>query len=75
MTRFELAEREPWMEKVSIIEDIKKLSSTQTVQKTLSQLGYPSLESAKRSLKRLGRKFNMDIRVEEKDGSVYVFNH
>lgn len=73
--KFELAEKEPWMEKASIIDDIRKLSSTQTVQKTLSQLGYPNLQSAKRSLRRLGRKFNMDIRVEEKEGKVYVFNH
>ena len=73
--KFEVVERQPWMEKSIIIEDIKKLSSTQTIQKTLHQLGYPNLMSAKRSLKRLGKKFNMDIRVEEKEGMVYVFNH
>ncbi len=73
--KFEVVERQPWMEKSLIIEDIKKLSSTQTIQKTLYQLGYPNLMSAKRSLKRLGKKFNMDIRVEEKEGKVYVFNH
>ncbi len=73
--KFELAQREPWMEKVSLIDDIKSLSSTQTIQKTLSQLGYPDLKSAKRSIRRLGRKFNMDVCVEEKDGKVYVFNH
>lgn len=75
MIKFEIAQREPWMEKVSIIDDIRNLSSTQTIQKTLSQLGYPDLKSAKRSLKRLGRKFNIDVCVEEKDGKVYVFNH
>ncbi len=73
--KFEVVERQPWMEKSSLIEDIKTLSSTQTIQKTLCQLGYPNLKSAKRSLKRLGKKFNMDVRVEEKEGFVYVFNH
>ena len=74
-SRFQVAEIEPWMEKSLIIEDIKKLSSTGTIKKTLHQLGYPSLESAKRSLKRLGKKYGMDIRVEENEGHVYVFNH
>ena len=74
-TKFEVVERQPWMEKSSLIEDIKKLSSTQTIQKTLYQLGYSNLKSARRSLRRLGRKFNMDVRVEEKEGKVYVFNH
>jgi len=74
-TKFEVVERQPWMEKSSLIEDIKGLSSTQTIQKTLYQLGYPNLKSAKRSLRRLGKKFNMDVRVEEKEGKVYVFNH
>ena len=74
-TKFEVVERQPWMEKSCLIEDIKKLSSTQTIQKTLYQLGYANLKSAKRSLKRLGKKFNMDVRVEEKEGMVYVFNH
>lgn len=73
--KFEVVEREPWMEKGSLVKDIKSLSSTQTIQKTLSQLGYPDIKSARRSLKRLGRKFNMDVCVEEKDGKVYVFNH
>jgi len=73
--KFELVERQPWMEKSSIIEDIKNLSSTATIRKTLHQLGYPSVKSAKRSLKRLGKKFNIDVCVEEKDGMVYVFNH
>jgi hypothetical protein len=73
--KFELATKEPWMEKSFLIDDIKKLSSTGTVKKTLCQLGYPNIESAKRSLKRLGKKFGMDIRVEEKEGNVYVFNH
>lgn len=73
--KFEVVERQPWMEKSLIIEDIKNLSSTQTIQKTLYQLGYPNLKSARRSLKRLGKKYNMDVRVEEKEGKVYVFNH
>ena len=72
--RFEVADREPWMEKSALIEDVKKLSSTQTIKKTLCQLGYSNLNSAKSSLRRLGRKFNMDLRVEEKAGSIYVFN-
>ena len=72
--RFEVADREPWMEKEALIEDVKKLTSTQTIKKTLSQLGYSNLNSAKNSLRRLGKKFNMDLRVEEKAGSIYVFN-
>ena len=72
--KFEVADREPWMEKEALIEDIKKLSSTQTIKKTLCQLGYSNLSSAKNSLRRLGKKFNMDLRVEEKAGSIYVFN-
>ena len=72
--RFEVADREPWMEKSALIEDIKRLSSTQTIKKTLCQLGYANMKSAKNSLRRLGRKFNMDLRVEEKAGSIYVFN-
>ena len=73
--RFEVVERQPWMEKSLLIEDVRKLSSTETIRKTLYQLGYPNLVSAKRSIKRLGKKFNMDVRVEEKEGMVYVFNH
>lgn len=75
MRKFELTGIEPWMEKESIIDEIRKLSSTQTVHKTLDQLGYPNIKKAKEALKRLGKKYDMDIRAEEKEGMVYIFNH
>ena len=80
---FEVVDKEDWMEFrmqralspliLGLIDQLKKLSSTETIKTTLQKLGYKNKESAQNCLRAIGKKFNMRVKVVEKDNDVYVF--
>lgn len=83
-TKFEVVDMEPWMEfkiqksyapaAIDLVEFLRTLPDRQPVKCTLEQLGYRNIQSARNSLRSLGRKYNIPtVRAAEKDGIVYVF--
>ncbi len=83
-TKFEVVEIEPWMEfkmqktysttVIDLIEFLRTLEDKQPVKSTLEQLGYRNIQSARNSLRSIGRKYNIPaIKVAEKDGVLFIF--
>lgn len=83
-TKFEVVPIEPWMEfkmqktysttVIDLIEFLRTLEDKQPVKSTLQQLGYRNIQSARNSLRSIGRKYNIAaIKVAEKDGVLYIF--
>jgi len=83
-TKFEVVEMEPWMEfkmqktyspcVIDLMEFLKTLPDKQPVKSTLGQLGYANIQSARNSLRAIGKKYNMPmIKVAEKDSVLYIF--
>ena len=80
---FEVVNKEDWMEFrmqrvlspfiLALMDQLKKLSSTQTIKTTLQKLGYKNKESAQNSLRSVGKKFDMKVKLVEKDRDIYVF--
>ena len=82
--KFEVVEMEPWMEfkmqktysptVIDLMEFLKTLPDKQPVKSTLEQLGYMNIQSARNSLRAIGKKYSMPmIKVAEKDGELYIF--
>lgn len=83
-TKFEVVEMEPWMEfkmqktysptVIDLMEFLKSLPDKQPVKSTLEQLGYMNIQSARNSLRSIGKRYNIPaIKVAEKDGVLYIF--
>ena len=83
-TKFEVVEMEPWMEfkmqktysttVIDLMEFLKTLPNKQPVRSSLADLGYANIQSARNSLRAIGKKYNMPmIKVAEKDGVLYIF--
>jgi len=83
-TKFEVVDMEPWMEfkmqksyspvVIDLVEFLRTLDDKQPVKTTLAELGYANIQSARNSLRSIGRKYNIPaIKVAEKNGVVYVF--
>ena len=83
-TKFETVEMEPWMEfkmqktysptVIDLMEFLKSLPDKQPVKSSLAQLGYLNIQSARNSLRSIGKKYNMPmIKVAEKDGVLFIF--
>jgi len=83
-TKFETVAMEPWMEfkmqktysptVIDLMEFLKSLPDKQPVKSSLGQLGYMNIQSARNSLRSIGKKYNIPaIKVAEKDGVLYIF--
>ena len=83
-TKFEVVEIEPWMEfkmqktynpvVIDLIEFLRTLEDKQPVKSTLEQLGYANIQSARNSLRSIGKKYGMPmIKVAEKDNVLFIF--
>lgn len=83
-TKFEVVEMEPWMEfkmqktysptVIDLVDFLKTLPDKQPVKSSLGQLGYANIQSARNSLRSIGRKYNIPaIKIAEKNGILYVF--
>ncbi len=83
-TRFEVVDMEPWMEfkmqktysptVIDLVDFLKTLPDKQPVKSSLEQLGYANIQSARNSLRSIGRKYNIPaIKIAEKNGILYVF--
>ena len=75
---------EPWMEfkmqktysptVIDLMEFLKTLPNKQPVRSSLSDLGYANIQSARNSLRAIGKKYNIPaIKIAEKDGVLYIF--
>ena len=82
--KFEVVEMEPWMEfkmqktysttVIDLMDFLKTLPDKQPVRSTLADLGYANIQSARNSLRAIGKKYSMPmIKVAEKDGVLYIF--
>jgi len=56
-----------------LMELLSKIDATQTIQVTLTEMGYKDFNSLYNSLKTSARKKGMRIGVEEKDGIIHIF--
>jgi len=83
-TKFEVVDMEPWMEfkmqktysptVIDLVDFLKTLPDKQPVKSSLEQLGYANIQSARNSLRSIGRKYNIPaIKIAEKNGILYVF--
>lgn len=82
--KFEVVEMEPWMEfkmqktysptVIDLMDFLNTLPDKKPVRSTLSELGYANIQSARNSLRSIGKKYNIPaIKVAEKDGVLYIF--
>ncbi len=83
-TKFEVVEMEPWMEfkmqktynpvVIDLIEFLRTGPDKQPVRSSLKQLGYMNIQSARNSLRSIGKRYNIPmIKVAEKDGELFIF--
>ncbi len=82
-TKFEVVKLEPWMEfkmqkvvapiVIDLVEFLRSQPVKTPVKMTLEQLGYLNIQTARNSLRVIGRRYNMELKIAEKAGELFIF--
>ena len=83
-TKFRAAEFEPWMEfkqqktyspvVIDLMEELRGRPDKKPLISTLAELGYSNLQSARNSLRSIGKKYDFAmVKVAQRNNELYIF--